>query len=314
VTPRSWLDDETSAALAIRQAGALFSAGLRRTAVLLAVSTLYAAALASAVLWLKHAYAPEYVLRIVEAERETTGMPRPRRQLAEYVRTAVFTSRPLMDVMNRHGLYALLAHENVRAALEAFRGDIDVEVRQNYFVEERAPGAAPRTARLVISYRSNDLVVAQTVTRELGQLVAMHEQAARKDQATRAANRAREQLDEARAALAVRRSEVTLLAAEVDGGAVSPERLVAFIGKLGSLSALEAHQDESERREASLSLGAALEEQGISMRFEVVNDASLATETDAKQARPLIAGLALALGLPLIAISVGAFNPRGTPS
>ena len=309
----SWLDDETSAAEAIRQAVALFTFGLRRTAVFSVLLTLYAAVLASAVLGLKYSYEPEYVLRIVEPDREPTGLPRPRRQLADYVRTAVFASQPLIDVMNRRGLYGRLAHDNVRAALSAFRHDIDVEVRQNYFAEERAPGAAPRTARLVISYRNTDPILARNVTRDLGELVVTHEQAVRRNEATRVARQAREQLDQAREALALRRSEVASLESQMGRGAVAPDRLVSLIGKLGSIAGLEAQQDERERREAELSLGAALEEQGIGMRFEVVDDASSPTHAGAKQARVFIACTAFVLGLPLIAIAVGAFHPRRTP-
>jgi len=136
----------------------------------------------------------------------------------------------------------------------------------------------------------------------------------RGDEAKRVADRARVQLNEAREALAVRRAEVALLAADADGGAVAPDRFVALIGKLGSLAKLEVEQDERERREASVSLGAALELQGVGMRFEVVNDASLPTETGAKMARAFVAGTAFALGLPLIAVAVGAFSWRRSPA
>jgi hypothetical protein len=270
-----------------------------------------AAALAGAVVWTKYSYAPEYVLRVVEADRDPTMMPRPRRELAEYVRKAVLTSEPLLDVMSRHGLYASLARKNPRAALESFREDIDVEVSQNFFVEERAIGAAPRSARLIISYHNADPEVAVSVTRELGELVVQREQAMRKDEATRAAALAKAQVDEARQALALRRSAVASMRAELDrGGAVAPELRIAFIGLLGSLPALELSQDERERRAASMALGAALEQRGIGMVFEVVNDASLPTDTGATKRRVLVAGTAFVFGLPLLAIAVGAFAPR----
>jgi hypothetical protein len=313
MTVDSWFDEEPRAIAAVGQAGRLLLAGLERKVVLLVVGALYAAVLGGAFLWAKYSYAPEYVLRVVEADRDPTGMPRPRRQLAEYVKQAVFTSEPLLDVMSRHGLYASLARKNPRAALESFREDIDVEVRQNYFVEERAVGAAPRTARLVVSYHNADPEVAVSVTRELGELVVTREQATGKNESTRAASRAKEQVDEARRALAVRRSEVASIRAELDrGSAAAPERRIAFIGLLGSLPALELQQDERERREASLALGAALEQRGIGMMFEVVNDASLPMDTGAKRRRLLVAGTAFVFGLPLLALGVGAFASRTT--
>jgi hypothetical protein len=311
MTTGNWFDDEPRATAAVGQAGRLLLAGLERKTAFVMAAALYAAALASTVVWTKYSYAPEYVLRVVEADRDPTVMPRPRRELAEYVRKAVFTSEPLLDVMSRHGLYASLARNNPRAALESFREDFDVEVSQNYFLEERAIGAAPRSVRLIISYHNADPEVAVSVTRELGELVIKREQATRKNEATRAAGFAKEQVDEAREALALRRSALASMRVELDRrGAAAPEQRIAFIGLLGSLPALELRQDERERREASMALGAALEQRGMGMMFEVVNDASLPTDTGATRRRVLVAGTAFAFGLPLLAIAVGAFAPR----
>jgi hypothetical protein len=310
----SWFDDEPRASAAVGQAGRLLLAGLERRLGLVIVGLLYAAALAGTVLWTKHSYAPEYVLRVVEADRDATGMPRPRRQLVEYVREAVFTSDPLLDTMSRHGLYASLARKNPRAALDSFREDIDVEVRENYFIEERPIGAAPRSVRLIVRYHNADPEVAESVTRELGELVVKREQATRKNEAMRAADLAKEQVDEARHALALRRSAVASMRAELDhdGSEAAPERRIAFIGLLGSLPAMELEQDEREQREASLALGAAMEQRGIGMVFEVVNDASLPTDAGAAGKRVLLACMAFVFGLPLLAIAMGACAPRRT--
>src|SRR5260370_42577066 len=125
-----------------------------------------------------------------------------RRDLGESVGRGVSTGEPLLDVMSRHGLYASLARKNSRAALESFREDIDVEVRQNYFIGERAVRAAPRSARLIVSYHNADPEVAVSVTRELGELAVKREQDARKSETSRTADLAKEQVEEARQALA----------------------------------------------------------------------------------------------------------------
>jgi hypothetical protein len=310
MTTVSWLDEEPPATIALAQAGGLFLAGLQRRVTLLIVAAVYAAALAGAVVGTKYAYEPEYVLRVVEPDRRATGMPRPPRQLAEYVRKAVFTNQPLLDVVNRHGLYPSLARRDARAALESFREDIGVEVRDNSFVEERPVGAAPRSARLIVSYRNADPQIAMSVTRELGELVAKQEQTARESQAMRAMGVAKQEVDEARQALAARRSEVASMRSEFDRDAtVAPGRRIAFIGLLGSLPALELRVDEGERKEAELALGAALEQRGIGMVFTVVNDALLPTDTGAHRRRALTAVIAFVLGLPLLAMAVGAFGP-----
>lgn len=313
--PGSWLDQEPAATAAVGQAGRLLHAGLSRWVVLLGAVALYAAALAGSVLWTRYSYTPEYVMRVVEAERDPTGVPRPRWELAEYVRKAVFTSESLLDLMKRHDLYPSLARKNPRAALESFREDIEVEVRQNYFVEARPVGAAPRSALLVISYHNADHETAVSVTRELGELVVNREQAARANAARHADNLAKQQVDESRQALAERRSLVASLRAEIDRAPTADfRRRVAYIGLLGTLPALELAQDERERREASFALGAALEQRGIGMLFEVVSDASLPSDAGMKSGRVLMAGAAFVFGVPLLAMFLGAFAPRRTIS
>jgi hypothetical protein len=310
MTPRNWFDEERPTTVAFEQAVTLFLGGLRRSVVLVVAACMCAAALAGVVLWMKYSYAPEYVLRVVEPDRDPAAMPSPPRQLAEYVRTAVFTSEPLRDVMSRHGLYSGLAQRDPRAALESFREDIRVDVRENYFVEQRPVGAAPRSARLIVSYRNADPEVAVSVTRELGELVAKRERVTRKSQAMHAAALAKEQVSEAREALAVRRSEIASMREELDGGIPpAPERRVEFIGLLGSLPAIERTLDQHERREAALALGAAFEQRGVGMVFEVVDDPSLPTDREAQTARAIVASTAFVFGLPLLAIAVGAFSP-----
>ena len=103
--------------------------------------------------------------------------------------------------------------------------------------------------------------------------------------------------------------------AELDReGTADPKRRIAFIGLLGSVPALELRQDERERREAALALGAAFEQRGVGMVFDVVNDGSLPPDAGAKTRRALVAGTAFVFGLPLLAIAVGTFAPRRTRS
>jgi hypothetical protein len=212
--------------------------------------------------------------------------------------------------MNRHRLYPGLTRRNPRAALQSFREDIDVEVRQNYFVEARPVGSAPRSVRLVIRYRNSVPEVASTVSRELGELVVAQEQSRRRSQADRALDLAKKQVDEAREALALRRSMVVGVRAEIArDGSAAPERRISLIGLLGTLPALELRQDECERREANVALSAALERRGMGMLFQVVDDAVLPSDAVLRDGRAVLATGAFVLGLPFLAITLGALGP-----
>lgn len=311
MTTRSWIDDEPGAGAIVRQAAELVLRGLERPKRLSVAAALFVAIVVGATLFARRTYAPHYVLRVVETERDPSNLPRPRRQLAEYVREGVFTSKPLLELIHRYGLYPSLSRKNPRAALDSFREDIDVDVYRNYFVEERGVDTPPRSARLSVSYSGPSRDVAVGVTRDLGALIVQHERAMRRDQSARAAEYARNEVDVAQRTLETRRAELASKQAELERAeGREPKLQVEFISLLGSVTALEQRQNESERRLAGLALGAAMEERGLGMAFEVVDDGSLSTGSEERDAQMVLGGASLAFGLPLIAMAVGAFGPK----
>jgi len=226
------------------------------------------------------------------------------------VRQAVFTSEPLLELMRKHQLYPGLRQRNARAALDAFKEDISVEVYQNYFVENRAPGNLPRSARLTVSFHSKDPALALAVTRDLGALIVSHELASRGAQASSAAARAAQARDTWVTAWQRRSADIAAKRAEIASrGPTDPRLQVELVGLLGSMPALERELEMAERRAATLELGAAWERRGIGLSFEVVDDGALPGRA-ARARNATWAGVATLLcGLPLVAMTVGAFRP-----
>jgi hypothetical protein len=310
-----WLSDEPGVGAALRQAVELCRTGLGRPWLTLTLALGAPLALVGFLLFGRRDYAPLFVFRVVEAAHATgSDAPPLRRQLAEYVRQAVFTSEPLLELMRRHGLYASLMRRNQRGALEAFKEDISVEVYQNYFVEERVRGKGPRSARLSVSFHAKDPNLALAVTRDLGALIEKHELAARRDQALAAASAAERARDTWVGAWQRRSADIAIKQHELGSStSADPRRQVELIGLLGSLGALEHEVDAAERRAATLDLGAAWEKRGIGLNFEVVDDGALPGRAARFQAAVWAGATTLVCGLPLIAAAVGAFssNKRG---
>jgi hypothetical protein len=305
----TWLDEEAGVTDALRQTARLLVGGLRRPWISLAFALALALAVGGFLAFGKRTYDPRLVLRLVEGAGATTT-PNLKRRLADYVRDGIFTSQPLGELVRRHGLYPSLARNNPRAAIESFREDIHVEVYQNYFVEERSAGDAPRSARVAVSYRANDRETALAVTRDLGALIVSHEGVVRRAQAERAAREAEFARDTLQVALQRRTREIAEIQQEiVQGDAGVPERQVELVGMLGSLSPLERELDEATRRAASYELGAALEQGGVGLRFEIADDASLPSGAARTRWAALAAVGSFVLGLPLAALAVGAFSP-----
>ena len=310
-----WLTSELGVLGALRQSVELCRRGFARGGLTVLLTSLVTILVLGALLLRARSYAPRFALRVVEAEQQTGEIAPLKRQLREYVRQAVFTSTPLLELMRRHGLYPRLAQKNVRAALESFKEDIEVEVYQNYFVEERAAGSAPRSARLTVSFRDKDPGRALAVTRDLGKLIVERQRAFRREQTRALASSAERARDTLVDALRQRSAEVVRKEVALDRSAAPDPRLqVELVGLLGSIPALEQQVDAADRRAASLGMEATLERHGVGMSFDVVDEGSLPARGGRVSAL-LVTGFATFLfGLPLIATAVGAFatSTRGT--
>ena len=92
--------------------------------------------------------------------------------------------------------------------------------------------------------------------------------------------------------------------------APDPRLQVELVGLLGSLGSLERRAEAAERSSDKLDLSAALERHGAGLHFEVVDDATLPSGEEQRRMRLLIACSSFALGLPLLAMAIGAFDPQ----
>jgi hypothetical protein len=259
----------------------------------------------------EHAFSPHFVLRALEADRDARTAPRMKRQLREYVMGAAFSNRALSGLIARHGLYPGLARNNPQAALESFREDIEVEVYRNYFVEERASNAAPRSARIMVSYRSEQRDEALAVTRELGELVVAHERAARREQAEAAAARARRALESARRRYLGQQKTLRETVLRSVNGDAAQQRLarVETANRSRTLEALERELELTSARSAALEIGKDLEHRELGLTFETVDRGTIPRSAELElEDLALLGALAFLFGLPLAALAVGAFS------
>jgi hypothetical protein len=273
------------------------------------LTLLLASACIATLIAVRDYYRPRLVLRVIEADRDPHSMPRPKRQLRAYVSEGIFTSQLLLDVIRRHDLYPDLMQESPPAAVAEFRKDIAVDVYQNYFVEDRSPGDPPRSVRVAVSYRSTDGDLAQAVTRDLGSLIVQRELAMRRLLADSAARNAQLAHETLKRTLAERSKEVLTKQHQVEQSSEpNPQLQVELVGSIGSLAALERQVQAAERHAASLDLGAALEQNGMGLSFQIVEDATLPSHAKRRDAELLAAAVTLVLGFPFVVLAIGAFS------
>ncbi|HEX4339236.1 MAG TPA: hypothetical protein VH062_25185 [Polyangiaceae bacterium] len=314
MTDRTWLDDEATVLDSARQAFTLFLRGVRRPVVTLACALALCGAVAAAMLLPNHGYAPKLTLRVTEADRDPNSMPQPARKLREYVLQALLTSDHLIPLIKQYGLYPGLARKNMRAALDSFREDIDVDVYQNYFVEQRVVGSEPRTARVSVSYKAKDPDTAVAVTRDIGTLIVERERAMRSAESDRAENSATTELYAVRELIANKTRTIATIESSIQSEpSADPVRQVELVGVMGSLAALERREAEVQKREAALSLNAAMEKRGIGLAFEVADEAEAPSNAHRREIAYLSIAAAFLFGAPLVAMAVGSLKlTRGT--
>jgi hypothetical protein len=90
----------------------------------------------------------------------------------------------------------------------------------------------------------------------------------------------------------------------------NPQIQVELVGAIGSLATLERQVQAAERRSASLDLGAALEQRGMGLSFQVVEDATLPSDARRRSVELWVAGVTLLVGFPFVVLAIGAFEPR----
>jgi hypothetical protein len=314
MTERSWLGDERPLTDVFWQTLGFVRSGLKRPLWFGLGSLGLAAVLGLSTAFYTRSFAPRVVLRVIEADRDPASMPELKRRLGDYVREGVFTSEPLLDLVRRYHLYPKLAATNPRRAVEAFRRDLDVDVYQNYFVEQRSENEAPRSARVAVSYRSSDRDTALAVTRDLGALVVIRMTAEREAQAQRASESAKAGAATLEQVLVTRLAQISQKQRELAAQtAPDPSVQVELVSLLGSVPALERQVDAAGRRAATLDLGADLEARGIGLRFDIAEDAAAPLFDRRSRLRLLGVVGSFVLGLPLVLLTVGAFNTtRGT--
>jgi hypothetical protein len=315
MTMPSWIDSEPGPLATLRQAARMLRGGFQRPVVTVATTLLLVAALVGKLAWTQPAYAPRFVLRVVEMGDNPLSSPRPTQELAATIREVIWTDDALLDLVQRHQLYPGL-RQDPRAALDAFRRDIEVNVSDNYFVQERSATDPPRSARIVVRFRSIEPDLAITVTRALGTLIVDRELASRADRAVRThahidqeLGRARHRQLELRAQIATKQREMAALPLG------SPRLGVELVSALGALDGQEKQTLALERREALVSLGAAAETEGLGLRFTVVDDGAIPRSAGRGPGRlAAVALLASMLALPLVALGVGAGSASRRPA
>jgi hypothetical protein len=232
--------------------------------------------------------------------------PRPRGEVRSLVNDVVFTSSRLEQLITRHRLRQELGEEQMQAALDQMRKRIDLEISDDYFLDYRYEGDAPRSARILISYTARNPDLALAVARDLGEQVVLTQAAGLLVRMEQALGHARREREVQRRAFA---EAVTARAVAPSRPSNSPRARRAADQVLLTERRLSTADTLVEERRLALEAT----RQELAPRVQVIDTGDVGhgeQELSARLRMASMAGLALAVSLPLVVLMVGAFDRR----
>jgi hypothetical protein len=308
---RRWEDREMDLGAVVGEVRRLMSRARHRWVIVLALTLLFAAGLTGREVRKQRFYESTIVLTATEGEHAEDAVAHAAGKLVDHVYHAVFTDKVLTELMVKYGYRPDLQEKNPRLALEQFRDFISVEVYKNEFTQPRYPMAPPRSARIAVSMRYMDPDQALAIVRDLGDLVVKRDADLRRE-------RFEAQARVAGNMVAVTRGEIERLTEELEFSLAAEEVLpnrrgeykVKSDGAARALMGAEARLKEAEDSKAKLDLSKNADSHSLELRFERADWGA----PEKRENRTLLLIRTALVGffglLPIVALTVGAFDPR----
>ncbi len=277
---------------------------LRIALVALVISGLYAARKLRSV----PLFESRVVLRISDGEGDRGTRPKPARQIQSHVYDVIFNKQRLRELADKFGLERSAFARSTEAGLENLRDAIEIEVWQNYYLDEYAQ---EKTARIAISYTGGDPQKALQVTRALAEMYIEEEQRARLSISEDALGANEQLIDEGREDLERAEGRVAQarlkLAQARDVSAASLELGRAEV----EMAALRQQFNGLEQRRTELEVQLGYERHQLGLHIEIVDNG---TEAPQGMARPIkvLLGSAIVFVMAIFGVGVliAAFDDR----
>lgn len=291
----------------------------RRRPIMLAVITTL---LVGAVMFKRSRRRPTYegavVLRVTESTVLDEMSPLAQEHLGNYFANAGVSSKELMTIIEEYNLYPLRKFQGDRFAIMEIRDAMSIHLADNYFSEYQGFVDTLRTARLSVMFAHGDPETAYQVASDLTDILVRNELARRTEAAesllaiaARSTKVTEARLVEIQAE--IRKTEEAVRVARRTGpkldliakGNVALGRLRPQLKQAsGMLEALQIQEN-------AMKVGAAAENAGMGLQFDIVDvDRPRAVPPPTVAGQVMFAIILFLICLPLVAIGVGAFDPK----
>ncbi|NUP11636.1 MAG: hypothetical protein HOW73_36785 [Polyangiaceae bacterium] len=306
-----WEDREPDLSGVSEEIGRLLSRARRTLAATLGITLLIAGAFTARELRKQRFYSSTIVLTATEGEHAEDAVAHTAARFEDHVYHAVFTDSVLTELMKKYDFRPDLQEKNPRFALELFRDLIDVDVYKNEFTAPRYPESPPRSARIAVNVRYTDPDQALALVRDLGELVIKRDADIRKERFTAKLQVATDVVNTTKAELDRLSNEAEFARAAEE---TIPERRGEFKvqadGAERGLVAAIARLKEAEAERNKLDFSKSADKESLELRYDKA-DWGVPERRENRTLLLIRTALFSFFGLlPIVALTVGAFNPR----
>jgi len=309
--PEPWISDEAGLVSIARRA---IVRAFRRPLRLLVIALLATAGFVVIRLYRPPIYRAMLHFHLTEGEiSDPTQGPRPPRAVREYVFNVALSRERVEQIMLKHGWSPRYLATNRVAAIHEFREDVDVEVSRNYFLYDRRPSDAPRSALVTVSLLGSDSERTVATLREIGDAIVEDQRSQRAERLQQGREALEGELARTRARAKALQDEIARLqqgpaVADPLRAADGQERVLAL--QVEAKSAID-RLIGLERRATGIAFTAAAESEALGLRLDLVDEGLMSltpdlTPLELAQRALLMFVLALLLAIPV----VGAFDDR----
>lgn len=306
-----WLAHEPDAREQLREWARLARRAAHRPAMSLALALLLGALILHLELRRPSLAAMRAELLVTESSMTFDRRRVSRGDLRAFVEGVALSSRGLVPIMKRYGMWLDELERGPSLAMAEMRKAIEVEIFNDYFAEDRYMNAPARSARIAITFRHPSADVAASVARELGELVARAELARHGESAHNRLVMAQAQAAGANRDLQRARQEIATLEAAGSEDQLPSDQLVRLRRWRALRVDAQRRVGETEAEATTAQLAWAAEEKKAGTRVHLASVvATEFTRPDGEERllrKSVLAGL---LGLSLALLVVGACDPR----
>ena len=260
------------------------------------------------------AYRGTVVLRVTEGDYNRYANRNQNTSLRAEIEEISLSRSAILEVMEKHDLDPFMRKADPTFAAQSMREDLNVQLVQNYFSQQRDDDDPYRSARVSITFFHTDPEVAVAVARSLGRNVVLQQTRSREQVAGLEVESASSMVDQLKRAIARTREQQLQTynnALTLDDEGAATQEFVRASTMRAEIKHLEGALTRARNEYAGLDLRHAFMQEALATQFEIIDDGEAERVRLTHSEHILLTGvIGFIIALMVGVLVVGVFDPR----